>query len=723
MVGSSSQAVPMISRRIACALAVALLTMLPWIHAGDQGAGADTDKTATDLYGDPLPPGATARLGTVRFRHAATSAAYSPDGALLAIGGADNEIWLFDAATGKALRHWVAHQARSYNPPDDTKNPFAVLVSSTGTGNVTTLAFFPDGKVLASGGWDDTVPLWDVKTGKELRKIDAHKAMVVALAFSPDGKVLATRGGLDGVIRLWAADSAIPLHRIEGVSKINPWRFNRTAALAFSPDSKLLAVGDLKALRLFDAASGKEARRLEGHRSCVSVAFAPGGKLLATGGIDEGKDQHSIRIWDLGSGKELRQCALPKNEPPIDLAFSADGKHLAAAVEEDDARVFEVETGKPVLRLAHYWPSRIAYRPGGKDVITVRGPAVRVWDATSGKERHLDFSGHLTGITALAVSADGKTIATGGEDVRLWDAATSKPTGRIAARGPIAALALSPDGKALAVAGRDRIVKVWDIATAKVVQELKGHKHFPMAVAFSPDGKRLASGDAQSTIHVWDVEIGKEDYKNDLKSLTDHLSLAFSPDGKTLAIGGAWNDTSFLPKGGINIQGVEVTPKEGHFVLLWDAATGKELRRLGGLEAAIGPVVFSPSGALVAASSKDGKLALWGTATGRDHLFITAHPPQPDVAGGPPPTLAFSPDGKVLASASTDKTVRLWDVQTARELGRLHSPDGGLSCLAFLPGGKALVTGGADTTALVWDIAAATKARKTGRPNVILIGD
>ena len=149
---------------------------------------ADSDeKGKQDLYGDPVPPGAVARLGTIRFRHAASSAAYSPDGKLLAVGGADNEIWLFDAATGKEVRHWTAHQARSYNPPRDPKSAFDALVNSTGKGNVTCIAFAPDSKVLASGGWDDTVRLWDPATGKELRKLDAHQAMVAAVVFSADG--------------------------------------------------------------------------------------------------------------------------------------------------------------------------------------------------------------------------------------------------------------------------------------------------------------------------------------------------------------------------------------------------------------------------------------------------------------------------------------------------------------------------------------------------------
>jgi WD40 repeat protein len=704
--------------------AASLVALATFLMASGPLLAADSDEKASqDLYGDPLPPGALARLGTVRFRHAASSAAYSPDGKLLAIGGADNEIWLFDAATGKEVRHWTAHQARTYNPPRDPKSAFDALVNSTGKGNVTCLAFAPDGKMLASGGWDDTVRLWDPTTGKEVRKIDAHKAMVAAVVFSADGKTLASRGGLDGMVRLWDPTTGKERHTIEGLSKVNPWRFNRSVALAISPDSATLAVGDLKVIHLYDLASGKETNKLEGHRSCLCVTFSADGKLLASGGVDAGKDQNSIRIWDVKAAKEVRQCALPKNEPPIDLAFNPDGSRLAAVIEEVDAHIFDVKTGKPVHRLNHYWPSRVAYSPNGKTLITVRGPTVRTWSALTGNELHLEFKGHQAGVTAIAYSPDAKMIATGGDHINLWDAASSKLLRRITVKGTVAALAFAPDSKAVVSAGRDRVARLWDVATGKQLQEFKGHKHSLCGVALSPDGKTLATGDVQATSRLWDVESGKELHQMDMKSLTENLSLAFSPDSKTLACAGAWNDSSFLPKGGINIQGVEVTPKEGYLVLTWDVATGKEVHRFAGLTDAIKSAAWSPDGKRLAAASRDGRVAIWDASTGKELLHILAHPDHVDAAFSSSPGLAFSPNGKTLASASTDKTVRLWDVSTAKELGRFLGADGGFYTVAFSPGGKKMVAGSSDTTAIIWDVTAAGKLPKPKKPNVILIGD
>ncbi len=677
---------------------------------------------AADLHGDPLPAGALTRLGTVRFRAPSASVAYTADGKLLAAGGSDNKIRLLDPATGKIVRELAGHQARTYQPPAQPKSPFDLLVSSVGEGNVTSVAFSPDGKVLASGGWDDMVRLWDVKTGEQLRVIFAHKAMVATVAFSSDGKYLASRGGLDGIVRLWNPATGAELRKFEGLSKVNPWRFNRDTALAFAPDGKTLAVGDAKVLHFFDPATGKETGKLDGHLSTLCVAYSADGKTLASGGID-GHDKHSLRLWDVEGAKELRRCELPKDEPPISVAFSPDGKSLAAVVEEDDLRVFDTATGKPTHRLGHYWASRVVFAPDGKALVSARGPVLRVWDPTTGKERFQEFEGHHSGVSAVAVTPDGKTIATAGDGVRLWDSATGKPTGHVEAKSHVAVLAFSPDGKTLAFGGRDRLVHLWDLTAGKPAGEFKGHKHQLCGLAFSPDGKTLASGDVQSTLRLWDVAGGKERQMIDVQSGTESLSLAFSLDSKTLACAGAWNDSSFLPAGGINIQGVMMTPKQGYRVLLWDAETGKEVRHFEGLGDNVKSLAFSPDGKTLAAAARDGRVVLWDTATGKEGLHIVAHPGHHDEEFSPVPCVAFAPDGKSLISAGTDGTVRVWDAVTAKERGRFQSPGGGFHTLAVTRDGKRAVTGAADTAALVWDLTAPPKPTAPAKSNALFIRD
>jgi WD40 repeat protein len=717
-----------------------VLTMLACLVVPGPGRSAEpaqTAKTRKDAHGDSLPAGALQRLGTVRFRHDSTAIAFSPDGKILASGGRDNSIRLFEAATGKEIRRLLGHQPRSYKPAANGRSPLDALVSATGEGGVNSVAFSPDGKTLASGGWDDTLRLWDVQSGKELRKISAHKAMVGHVVFSPDGRVLASRGALDGTVRLWGPVTGTQIQKFVGLSNINPWRFNHDMALAVSPDSKTVATTARNSLVLFDVASGAELRRLPSHVYGISVSFSPDGKLLATGGVDPGKDVYSLRIWDVATGKELRKCVLPKNEPPTYLAWDPrNNGQFAAVVAEDYLHVFDANTGKEVTRLAHYWPSRVAYTPDGKTLASAgSGPVIRLWDPGTGKELHRDLEGHLSRVHAVAISRDGKLVASGGEGIILWNRSTGKVVRKIPVKGGVSCLALSPDGKTVAAGGLGRVVQLWEVQSGKVTAEFKPHANSVRDLAFSPDGKLLASGDTQATIRVWDLKDGKKVREIDNRSLTESLGLSFSPDGKTLVCAGAWNDTSFLPKKGqtiriqgkavklktdfvLNLQGVTMTRKEGDYVLQWDLKTGKELHKLGGLRGALGTVAVSPDGKLIAAASKDGKVCLWDAETGKERLHIVAHPGHASTPFVVSPRLAFSPDSKTLASASTDHTIRLWDVTTAREKGQFQAPDCPFTALVFSKDGKTLVSGSADTGVIVWDVSAAGPPAREGSSTI-----
>ena len=708
-------------------LTLAALLMAPLLSLDAQ------NPPAIDRHGDPLPPGAIARLGTVRFRAPAASIAYSNDGRFLAVGGSDNQIHLLDPATGKEIRRFVGHQPRTFSPPRDVKNPIDLLVGSTGQGSVTTLAFSPDGKILASGGWDDMIRLWDVQTAKETRKMLAHQAMVARVVFSPDGKTLASRGGLDGILRLWDPDTGAELKKIDGLSRVNPWRFYREAALAFSPDSKTFVASDRKAVVLFDAATAKEIRRFPGYRDCMYAAFSPDGKLLASGGLDDAaKESYSLRLWDVEKGVEALQCDLPKTkkggtEPPTGIAFSPQGDKLIAAIAEMDTYLFDVKTGKQLHRLGHNWAYRVAYAPDGKTAVSLRGPALRLWNPDDGKERFLEFAGHQSGVMSVAVSSDGATVASAGENIGIWEATT----GKLIRTLPTAAVsvAFSPDGKTLA-SGGGRSVRLWDVASGKETKKIDGPRLL-RAVAFSPDGKLLAAGDEQAVIRIWNLQTGKEAPPIDHQVIAESLSLAFSPDSKSLACAGAWNQFN-VGNIVLNIQGrVKVASRDGWYVLQWDADKAQEIRRFAGLRDNVKSVAFSPKGDTLAAASRDGRIVLWDAATGKERLHILAHP-VPKAAGplasfGPAvaasPAICFAPDGQSLFSAGPDRTIRQWDAVTAKELGRFTAPDAGFTSLAVTPDGNFLISASPDTTVLVWSVKAGANLLKNpmAQPKVITL--
>ncbi|MFN6485939.1 MULTISPECIES: serine/threonine-protein kinase [unclassified Nostoc] len=281
---------------------------------------------------------------------------------------------------------------------------------------------------------------------------------------------------------------------------------------------------------------------------------------------------------------------------------------------------------------------------------------------------------HENSVLSVAISPDGKTIASSGDDrtIKLWNLATGKPISSLKGHFQrVNVVVISPDGKLLVSASDDNTIKIWNLATRKQIRTLMGHSDSVHALAISADSETLVTGSDDNTIKIWDLATGEQ-----IRTLAGHTfwvrSVAISPDGVILA-SGSFDKT----------------------IKIWNLTKGYPIRTLEGNSQTVTTVAISPDGKTLASGGRDRTIKLWNLATGREIRTLSGH-------GNTITTVAFSTDGKILASGSRDRTIKLWNLATGEEILTLTGHTNTVTSVAFSPDGKTLVSGSEDNTIKVW---------------------
>ncbi|WP_145435621.1 WD40 domain-containing protein [Lacipirellula limnantheis] len=708
---------------------------------------------ARRLDGIPDPPAQQTEL--LAHRGPVRTLAFAPDGKTLASGGQDDVVVVWNLETGKPLKQLRGHAS-----------------------HVRSVAYSPDGQLLLSGGRDAQIKLWRPATYAEQRELAAgdedSRDAILSARFSPDGQQIVT-AGRDRTASVWNANS---LERLEHLAEGHD--FLASSAIFFGDGSRLATGAGDGTVRLWDVATGAETRRLDDTGRTAALDVSDNAELIATGG-----DAGTAIVWDANSGDRVATLAGHDAEVTA-LAFAPGGKLLATGDDRGDCRLWRFDPALNEWQAGEWLRGHsrtitaMTFADDGARLITSSGDnTCGQWDVAAAQEIRAGVLKHPEWVTDVAVSQDGRVALTSCDDgkLRLWSLADAKLLRTMASPSKSAATTAMPetetaftsidmsrDGQlAITACAADGTVRLWNLADGEELVaadggpwlnlgdrgglvwaarfaphdrgvlviggndarifsldsralEVRFSPHGVVASAdLSPDGKHVATGSWDRSAKIWDRATGKVLVKLDAIHNGFINSVRYSPDGSKLITASddgtarLWNaadgarlepvfgdgksrlrDATFSPDG----KRV-VTAANDKTAKVYDAASGNLLLTLAGHEWAVRSADFSADGRWVITGSDDNTAIVWDAASGQRQQTLAGHT-------GAITSVALSADGRRAITGSEDNGVKLWDAATGKELLTLAGHGEEVTAVSFSPDGSQILTSGRDGRALLW---------------------
>jgi WD40 repeat protein len=596
----------------------------------------------------------------------------------------------------------------SWRPLSDLPHPALVRSMSRHTGPLTGCSFSADGAFIVSTSTDNSLRVWDAKTGAERLILLGHTEAVTGCAVSADSALIVSSSS-DRALKLWDAKTGAERLTLTGHGDV-------VKGCAISRDGSLIVSASTdKTLKVWNALTGDEHFTLTGHSDWVNgCAISADGSFIVSASSD-----NSLKVWNAGTGAE-RFTLMGHTDSVMYCSISSDGSLIVSASDDRTLKIWDARTGaeRLTIRGHTHWVNSCAISPDGSFIASAsEDKTLKVWDTETGAER-LTISGHTDVISGCAISPNSSLIVSASYDqmLKLWDAHSGAQ--RLSPSGHdywVTSCAVCADGSFAVTSSYDRTLKVWDTESGTERLTLSGHRWWVMDCAISSDGSFIVSASADQTLKVWNAHTGADLYTiyghdfavNGCVISNDGALIASASSDGTLKVWDARTGDERLrlfdrsPGGNkFAVNSCALSP-DGDFLvsassdktlIIWrvpdDFARAKEdftTHRLSGHAGQVNRCAISANGDFIVSASHDQTLKVWNKR-GSERLTLVGHT-------GWVKGCAISPDSALIASVSDDKTLKVWDARGGDCLATLYT-DGPLNNCSWFPDGRRLVAVG-----------------------------